>query len=144
MVKRLGLALLLLLGLMMVACSPRVVESVASDDENTAATVTAQAYLALLPPDVPIHENAVKLKFAAGNTYISYEVLGTLDEIAAYYHDALISQGWEKNNNSNEVPIGGALTLLRSKPDKNISVTIQTIPESEYVRVLISVITKTH
>lgn len=141
MIQRFGLILLLLTGSMMVACS-REVESGPSDVEVLAATATAQANLALVPPDVPIHENAVNLKFAANNTYISYEVLGTVDEIVSYYRDAMNSQGWEKRSHSNEEPIGGAITLLRSKTDKNISVTIQTIPESEYVRVLISVVFK--
>ena len=142
MKRRFVLFLLLLAGLVLVSCSRDVVESGPSDTEISSATATTQANLALVPPDVPIHEDAINLKFAASNTYISYEVLGTFDEIISYYRDALNSQGWEKRNNSNEEPIGGALTMLRSKTDKNISVTIQTIPESDYVRVLISVVLK--
>ena len=141
MIRRFGLILLLLAVSMMVACA-REVETGPSDAEIIAATATAQANLALIPSDVPIHENAINLKFAASNTYISYEVLGTVDEIVAYYRDTLESLGWEKRGNSNEEPIGGALTLLRIKSDKNVSVTVQSIPESEYVRVLISVIFK--
>lgn len=143
MIQRFVLLLLLLTASSLAACSRETVESGPADDAaHVASTATAQANLALVPADVPIHENAVNLKFAAGNTYISYEVLGTLEDIVAYYRDTMASLGWEKRNNSNEQPIGGALTMLRSKPDANISVTIQTIPESEYVRVLISVISK--
>lgn len=141
MMKRFGLILLFISGSMMASCAPQV-ESGPSDADIISATATAQANLALIPSDVPIHENAVNLMFAAGNTYISYQVLGTVDEIVAYYRDTLESLGWEKKTNSNEEPIGGALTLLRTKSDKNISVTVQSIPESEYVRVLISVIFK--
>ncbi len=141
MIQRFGLILLLLVSSMMAACSPEV-ESGPSEAEIFAATATTQANLALVPPDVPIHENAVNLRFAASNTYISYEVLGTVDEIVSYYRDTMESLGWEKRTNTNEEPIGGALTLLRVKSDKNISVTVQSIPESEYVRVLISVIFK--
>ena len=141
MIKRPGLSILLAVGLVVAACAPKV-ESTPSDSEVAAGTATALANLALLPSDVPIHENAINLKFAAENTYISYEVLGSLEDIVAFYRDTLNSQGWEKRNNSNEEPIGGALTMMRSKPDKNVSVTVQTIPESEYVRVLISVVSK--
>lgn len=113
-----------------------------TDEQLIALTATAQANIEGVPPDVPIHENAVKLKFAAGNTYITYQVLGDVDTIVEYYRTEMELLGWEKKNNSADTPIGGALTLLRSKPDKNISVTIQSIPGSEYVRVLISVIGK--
>jgi hypothetical protein len=141
MINRFGLLILLLAVLTMVACGPKA-ESGPSDAEILAGKETAQANLAVLPPDVPIHENAVNLRFAASNTYISYEVLGTLDDIVVYYQDALRDEGWEKRNNSNEESIGGAVTLLRGKPDRNISVTIQLIPESEFVRVLLSVISR--
>jgi hypothetical protein len=113
-----------------------------TEEQIVAFTATAQANISALPPDIPIYENAENLKFAAGNTYITYEIPGTVDEIVAWYRAELEAQGWEKRNNSPESPLGGALTLLRSKPDKNISVTIQSIPDSGYVRVLISVIVK--
>lgn len=113
-----------------------------TDEQIAAATATTQANLDSLPDDVPIHVGAENIKFAAGNTYITYEVLGTVNEIVEYYRAELQSQGWEKRNNSPESPLGGSLTILRSKPDKNISVTIQSIPDSEYIRVLINVIIK--
>lgn len=117
-------------------------ETGATDEQVIATTATAQANIDALPADVPIHENALKLKFAAGNTYISYEVPGTVELIVEYYRTELQALGWEKKGSNPESPLGGAITLLRSKPDKNISVTIQSIPESENVRVLITVIPK--
>ncbi len=113
-----------------------------SEDEIAAATATAEANLAGLPTDVPIHPNAEQLKFAASNTSISYIVTGDLDTLVAFYRTELEAQGWEKRGNSPESPIGDAITLLRVKPDKNISVTIQGIPESDQVRVLITIILK--
>lgn len=132
----------LLLFIFAYGCTPAAEESGKTDDELAAATATAQANLSALPSDLPIHANAEKLKFAAGNTYITYEVAGSVDDIVAYYRTELETQGWEKANNSPEEPFGGSLTILRSKPDKNISVTVQSIPESEYVRVLLSIIPK--
>jgi hypothetical protein len=113
-----------------------------TDEQLAAATAAVQENIAALPTDVPIHPLAEKLKFAAGNTYITYEVPGGMDTIIEYYRTELAGLGWEKKGNSPETPLGGALSLLRSKSDKNISVTIQSIPESEYVRVLITVIAK--
>jgi len=113
-----------------------------TEDEVAAVTATAEANLSALPEDIPVYANAEKLKFAAGNTYFTYEVPGTVDEVVEFYRTELQALGWEKKNNSSEEPLGGSLTLLRSKSDKNVSVTIQGIPESEYVRVLISIILK--
>lgn len=113
-----------------------------SEDELAAATATVQAELAALPADIPIHPNAEQIKFAASNTSISYIVTGDLDTLVDYYRTELETQGWEKRGNSPESPIGDALTLLRVKPDKNISVTIQSIPESDQVRVLLTLILK--
>lgn len=117
-------------------------EETKSDEQIASSTATVQANIDALPTDVPIHENADNLKFAAGNTYITYEVPGTVDEIVEFYRTELLALGWEKKGNSPEQPLGGALTLLRSKSDKNISVTVQSIPNSENVRVLITVIAK--
>lgn len=117
-------------------------EGTKSDEQIASSTATVQANIDALPTDVPIHENADNLKFAAGNTYITYEVPGTVDEIVEFYRTELLALGWEKKGNSPEQPLGGALTLLRSKSDKNISVTVQSIPNSENVRVLITVIAK--
>ncbi|HXF85088.1 MAG TPA: hypothetical protein VNK49_06835 [Anaerolineales bacterium] len=113
-----------------------------SEAESAAQTATVEAGFSAIPEDVPIHESAVNLKLAANNTYISYEALGTVEEITNYYRENLEAIGWEKRNKSNESPVGGVVTLLRSKEDANISVTIQSIPESDYVRVLISILRK--
>lgn len=123
-------------------CARTPQEQGKTDEQIAAATATVQANLDSLPDDLPIHAEAENLKFAASNTYITYEVLGTVDEIVEYYRTELQAHGWEKKNNSPEAPIGGALTLLRSKPDKNLSITVQSIPDSEYVRVLINVISR--
>ena len=128
--------------LVRMGCSRPTDEPQKTEDELFAATTTAEANLAGLPTDVPVHPNAEQLRFAASNTSISYIVTGDLDTLVAYYRSELETQGWEKRGNSPESPIGDALTLLRVKPDKNISVTIQGIPESDQVRVLITLILK--
>jgi hypothetical protein len=136
------LTLVMLTGVIGLFGCARPTEEVISNEEIISSTATVQANIDALPTDVPIHENAINLKFAAGNTYITYEVPGDVDTIAEYYRTELAALGWEKKGNSPEQPIGGAITILRTKPDKNISVTVQSIPESENVRVLITVIKK--
>ncbi len=131
-----------LLSFVLYGCSRPSEDAGKTDTEVVAATATTQANLASLPADVPIHPEAQELKFAAQNTNISYIVSGGLDANVEYYRVELESQGWTKRGNSPEAPIGDAITLLRVKPDKNISVTIQGIPESDQVRVLITLILK--
>lgn len=123
-------------------CGRPAAETDKTDTEIVAATATTQANLDSLPTDVPIPPEAEQLKFAAQNTNISFIIAGDLDTITNYYRVELEAQGWTKRGNSPEKPIGEALTLLRVKPDKNISVTIQSIPESDQVRVLITIIVK--
>ena len=123
-------------------CGRPAEETEKSDTEIVASTATTQANLDSLPADVPIHPQAEELKFAAQNTNISYIVSGGLQANVDYYRAELEAQGWTKRVNSPENPIGDAITLLRVKPDKNISVTIQGIPESDQVRVLITLILK--
>ncbi|GAB4569071.1 MAG: hypothetical protein Fur0017_13350 [Anaerolineales bacterium] len=123
-------------------CSRPVEESGKSESEIAAATATTQAHLDSLPADVPIHPQTEELKFAASNTSITYVVLGDVATITDYYRAELETLEWTKRGNSPENPIGDAITLLRVKPDKKISVTIQSIPESDRVRVLITLILK--
>lgn len=139
--KLLFLSIPLIVMISLGACS-RPQEEQKSASEIDAATATAQSNLSGLPPEIPINEGGYNFSFAAENTYISYEVDGAFDTIVEYYRTELEALGWEKKNNSNETALGEALTLLRSRPDKNISVTIQQIPQRETVRILITVINK--
>ncbi len=133
---------LILAGIMaLAACGPREVAG-PTEAQIASLTATAAVMQSALPVDLPIPADATNLRIAANNTYISFEVLGPLDSVIEYYKTSLAEQGWEKMNNSNEAPVGEAVTLLRSKPDRNLSVTIQSIPKSDNVRVLITVINK--
>ncbi|HRQ23423.1 MAG TPA: hypothetical protein PLF42_08375 [Anaerolineales bacterium] len=136
------IVVLLFLVLAVYGCARPVETDGRTDEQLAAATAAVEENIQALPTDLPIHPDAEKLRFAAGNTYITYEVLGDVDTIVDYYRTELESMGWEKRGNSPETPIGGALTILRVKPDKNVSITVQSIPSSDYVRVLISVILK--
>jgi hypothetical protein len=122
------------------ACGKQDAGTGQEDDQSTARTATAEARFAAIPEDVPIMEGAENLRVASNDTYIAYEVEGTLEGVVQYYRDQLEQLDWEKRGSSPEQPIGGAHTLLRYKEDKNISVTIQSIPESTKVRILMTII----
>jgi len=128
------LAILLALAMAMLACGG-----------TAAPTGGGPAAGATLPPDfpedVPIMEGALGLQLTADNTYIAYEVPGDVEEVKVYYQEALAELGWEQLSRADS-GFGDSITLLRSKPATNISVTIQSIPGSPNVRVLITLIEK--
>ena len=95
-----------------------------------------------VPDDVPMMPGATKLKTTADNTYIAYEVASTtVEAVTKFYQDELLTHGWEQINRSDS-GFGDSITLLRTKPDQNISVTIQSVAGSETVRVQITLIKK--
>jgi hypothetical protein len=91
--------------------------------------------------DVPIMDNPIELVVTANGTYIRYKVVSTVEAASEYYKTRLEELGFSAPNKQ-DVGFGGSMTLLRSKEDKNITITLQSIPESEEIRVLISVINK--
>lgn len=128
--------LVIILGL--IACG--VKEEVAPD-KSLSATATAQAAITIIPDDVPIPERVEELKVTADGTYISFLVVGTVEDIATYYKEQMVALSWETRSKT-EGGFGDSITLLRYKEDKNISITVQIIPSSDKVRVLITLIPK--
>lgn len=96
------------------------------------ATTDANA----LPEDVPILNNAENLKVTLKGTYITYQAASTVEDATRFYQESLEAAGWERVN-KNDSGFGDSITLLRSKPDQNIAVTLQSIPGGDKVRVLI-------
>ena len=92
--------------------------------------------------DVPIMEGAIELKITSGGNLINYQVEETtVDEVTKFYQEALAAMGWEQLS-KRDSGFGDSITLLRSKPDQNISVTIQSIAGSNNVRVMITLAPK--
>jgi len=87
--------------------------------------------------DVPILEGALDLKVTSNGTYITYAALGTVDDATQFYQEQLAALGWEQKNRQDS-GFGDSITLLRSKPDQNISVTIQSVSGGENIKVLIA------
>ena len=91
--------------------------------------------------DVPLMDGAVGLKVSLNGTYIAYQVASTIEEATKFYQARLADNGWEQLNKSDS-GFGDSITLLRSKPDQNISVTLQSISGSSNIRVLIVLLPK--
>lgn len=135
--------LLVILGLVVIilglaACGS---QETPSPDDGSSATATAQAAIGLIPEDVPIPEGAVELKVTTDGSYISFQVAGTVANLTAYYQEQMAALGWETRSQT-EGGFGDSITLLRYKEDKNISITLQSIPNSDMIRVLITLIPK--
>jgi hypothetical protein len=138
------LAITWLIGLTMSACAgnggatteaetPAVPQPEAAT-AGPAATPTEN--LNVLPEDVPILEGAESLEVTLDGTYISYQAPSTVDDATKFYQDQLEAAGWERVNKKDS-GFGDSITLLRSKPEQNIAVTLQSISGSQNIRVLI-------
>ena len=102
-----------------------------------AATATEAA----LQEDVPILEGATDLKITSGGAVINYQVESTVAEATQFYQEQLAALGWEQRSRTDS-GFGDSITLLRSKPEQNISVTLQSIAGSTNVRVQITLTPK--
>jgi hypothetical protein len=134
---RWGMALACGLSLALAACSgaPAAVDAGAGAEPTPTAGPS-------VPDTVPLLEGAYDLAVTADASYIAYKASIAYDDAVAYYQAELVAQGWEQIN-KNDAAFGGSTTLLRSRPEANISVTIQSVPGGEdTVRVLISLTKK--
>ncbi len=91
----------------------------------------------VVPEDVPILEGAESLEITLEGTYISYQAPSTVDEATKFYQEQLEAAGWARVNKKDS-GFGDSITLLRSKPEQTIAVTLQSISGSQNVRVLIA------
>jgi hypothetical protein len=95
-----------------------------------------------VPADVPIYPNPLDLSVDATGTSISYQAENqTVQVLTEFYQAELKALGWEQKNKKDS-GFGDSITILRSKPDHNISVTLQSIAGSGNVRVLITILKK--
>lgn len=136
------------------ACGPAVtgeptsgVEPIVVATETVpAAAPTAMEATAMpadeIAEDVPIIEGALELTVTGGGSSITYQAPNTtVEKMVEFYATELEARGWQRVN-QRDSGFGDSITLLRKKPDRNISVTLQSIAGSPNVRVLITLISK--
>lgn len=96
----------------------------------------------VIPEDIPVVEGALELKVTAGGNTIAYQAPETtLETVTAYYQTELETLGWVMVNKKDS-GFADSITLLRKKPDRNLSITLQSIAGSQNVRVLITIVQK--
>ncbi|MCC7358237.1 MAG: hypothetical protein IT317_02100 [Anaerolineales bacterium] len=141
---RWGVGLGLGLSLLLSACggdAPAGGDSGGGGDTGGGAAATPTTGIAV-PEHVPILAGAYDLTVTADGTYIAYKADEAYDAAVEYYQSELVAQGWEQIN-KNDAAFGESITLLRSRPEANISITIQSVPgDAPSVRVLISLTKK--
>lgn len=148
-IKWLSLVLVTVLALVLAACAAS-----GSSEEPTVAPENVESEAVPAVPeepeasptpeisDVPIFEGAIDYKSTGDGTYITYTVPDTTVEIVTkFYQEQLAAQGWEQKN-KNDTGFGESITILRVKPETNISVSINQNIVNNGVRVLITLIPK--
>lgn len=131
---RWGLAVWCGLSLLLAACGPGAGGATTLEDEP-AATPTAGPNV---PETVPLLASAYDLSVTADGSYIAYKAPESYDTTVTFYQTELAALGWEQINR-NDAAFGSSTTLLRTRTEANISVTIQAVPNDDNaVRVLIS------
>lgn len=121
-----------------VETAPDEVVEESTDSEPAAPEATPTAEMS----DVPIYAGAEDYKTTNNGTYISYVVPNVaIADVTKFYQDELAASGWEQKNKKDS-GFGESITILRSKPDKNISVSIDINVVNNGVRVLITIIPK--
>lgn len=116
---------------------PAVVNTAAPSDNSEPTPEAAPTDANTVQADVPMLDNPVDLKVTSNGTFIAYKAESTFEAATAFYQEQLEANGWERVN-KNDTGFAENITLLRKKPDQNISVTIQLIAGSTQVRVQIT------
>jgi hypothetical protein len=138
---RWGITLGLGLSLLLTACGPAAGGAPDDGGDGDAPAATATVGIAV-PEHVPVLASAYDLQVTADGTYIAYKADEPYDTTVEYYQSELVAEGWEQIN-KNDAAFGESVTLLRSRPEANISITIQSVPgDAPSVRVLISLTKK--
>jgi hypothetical protein len=93
-----------------------------------------------IPMDVPFPETAYDLRVEANNTRITFKVEGTIQDVAAYFQEALPGLGWNKTLGADSA-IGAMGTLGRQNDalDK-LSINMSFNPNGSFVLVTMDVI----
>ena len=140
---RWGTTLGLSLSLLLSACGgPAAGAADVVDDSGADASEPTPTAGPQVPEHVPVLESAYDLQVTADGTYIAYKADEAYAGTVEYYKTELAAEGWEQIN-KNDAAFGESITLLRSRPEANISITIQSVPgDEESVRVLISLTKK--
>ncbi|MBI4769017.1 MAG: hypothetical protein HY784_01035 [Chloroflexi bacterium] len=90
-----------------------------------------------IPEDVPIYQGAAHLQVDSRGATITYSARGTLQELFDFYETELEARGWSAVGGSDSL-FGKLATVLRTKGDGRISVTMNGNPNTDEIFVQIN------
>jgi hypothetical protein len=104
------------------------------------ATATAEGIFLSIPEDVPVMADAFDLRVSSTGNSISYRVQAKFEDVIQYYQEQTIALGWEQLGG--EQIMMESITMQRQKSDKNMSILISTVKDSDEVLVRLMIASK--
>jgi hypothetical protein len=120
----------------LVACQDNSISSL----ENHHATATALEMTKRLPDDIPLMDGAYDLRISSSGSSITYRVQAPFEDVIQFYQDQAAAMGWEQLGG--EQVMMDSITMQRQKPDKNMSILISAVQDSDEVLVRVMVASK--
>jgi hypothetical protein len=104
------------------------------------ATSAAEEIFLRLPGDVPVMKDAFELRVSSSGNSISYRVQAKFEDVIKYYQDQTVAMGWEQLGG--EQIMLDSITMQRQRPDKNMSILISALQDSDEILVRLMVASK--
>jgi hypothetical protein len=101
------------------------------------ATATAQEMFTRIPSDIPVMEGAYNLRVSSSSNNVSYRVQAIFEDVIKYYQEQTVTMGWEQLGG--EQVMSDSITMQRTKPDKNMSILISAVQDSDEVLVQVMI-----
>lgn len=129
---------LIILGLIpgLTACQ----DSPAALVDGPGATATAQAMFNRIPDDVPVMDGAYELRVSSSGNSVSYRVQAVFEDVIRFYQDQTPAMGWEQLGG--EQIMMDSITMQRAKQDRNMSILISAVKDSNEVLVTVMIASK--
>jgi hypothetical protein len=103
----------------------------------SSSTATAQEMFIRIPEDIPVMEGAYNLRVSSSGNSISYRVQAVFEDVILFYQEQTVVMGWEQLGG--EQIMSDSITMQRTKPDKNMSILISAVQDSDEVLVQVMV-----
>jgi hypothetical protein len=104
------------------------------------ATATALQVFDRIPEDIPVMDGAFDLKVSSSGNSVTYRVQALFEDVIRFYQEQTIAMGWGQLGG--ELIMGDSITMQRMKPDKNMSILISAIKDSDEVLVRVMIASK--
>jgi hypothetical protein len=111
-----------------------------TSDGAASATATAQEVFLNVPEDVPVMQDAYELRVSSSGNSISYRVHAKFEDVIQFYQEQTMAMGWEQLGG--EQVMMDSITMQRQRPEKNMSILISAVQDSDEILVRLMVASK--